>query len=726
MTIVLAVLLSDGAAQTRISLADLTLEELMAIEVTTASRTSETVGDAAARVEVVTAAQIERRGYTSLGDLLRDVPDFKVDIAGDPDYPTELVIQGSRGASNVVLLLDGIRISSPTNEPLPILANYPVHNARQVEIVYGPASAVYGADAFAAVINIVTKDADDAPGLSVSGSLGQYGLTSNTATFGRRFGNRVSLMVAGQIFVDRQPDLSRFYPQEFGGLSGQRTGTFQTIFGPMVSPRPLSPEYNIPTSAHSMHVGLSVGRLRLMLFESYSHVSTALPTNPDNAVYNADAFTGNHLLVMAGTYVRPLGRATSTTSITLSRQAVDPQSGYWNVYSNFDRSYKYAFGSMQKFDEHLTWKMPKAMVTLGGTIERFFSIPQGADLSAPITSQDRPGLILGTTLTDEFFKVRYYNTGGFGQLQYAWNPQVALTIGGRGDYNSRYGGTFNPRAGVVLQPTTATTVKLLFGTAFLAPSPYQSYSHYGSFQSADGQQTYTSEYWHLGNPELKPQQKRTLELSAQHTLPASLLVSGSAFVSQFTNNIKGVDADQSYAGTYLGWPVSYIDFPVNEGSSTIYGGTLDARFLRSFGSGRRIEARAGIAVADGDTLDEDDTSRLPIGGMAPWQLRFSTDVDWALWSFAPRVAVMSRQRLLALGQAAARTVRETLPGYTVVDMTVRRALSRKVGAFATVTNAFDRRYHTINGRAITNPEEFVGAPQNPRRLTVGVTLRFAP
>ena len=50
-------------------------------------------------------------------------------------------------------------------------------------------------------------------------------------------------------------------------------------------------------------------------------------------------------------------------------------------------------------------------------------------------------------------------------------------------------------------------------------------------------------------------------------------------------------------------------------------------------------------------------------------------------------------------------------------------LSIKRPVFATIENAFDRRYRTINGRAVNNPEEFVGAPQNPRRLTIGVSVR---
>ena len=166
-------------AQTRHPVSDLglaTLEELINITITTASRTSEGLSDAPARAQVVTAEQIRRRGYRSLSDVLKDLPDFKVDLAGNWDFPAELTVQGVRGAGRVIVLLDGIRISSPTNEPLPIVANYPVHTARQIEIVYGPASAVYGADAFSAVINIISKDAAESAGLAVTTSVGAFGL----------------------------------------------------------------------------------------------------------------------------------------------------------------------------------------------------------------------------------------------------------------------------------------------------------------------------------------------------------------------------------------------------------------------------------------------------------------------------------------------------------------------------------------------------------------------
>ena len=76
-------------------LAAATIEDLMTIVVTTASRAPEGLAAAPARVQVVTAAQIERRGYRSVLDVLKDLADFKVDLAGNVDYPAQLAVQGT-------------------------------------------------------------------------------------------------------------------------------------------------------------------------------------------------------------------------------------------------------------------------------------------------------------------------------------------------------------------------------------------------------------------------------------------------------------------------------------------------------------------------------------------------------------------------------------------------------------------------------------------------------
>lgn len=227
-------------------LAQLSLEELMALKISTATLVPENQSDAPARVQVIPAAQIQRRGYRSLLDVLKDLPEFKVDLRGNWDFPAELTVQGVGGATRVIVLLDGDRVSAPTNEPLPIVANYPVHNARQIEIVYGPVSAVHGADAFSAVINIISKDASEAAGLSLATSLGSFGLYNHAGSYGTRVGRTGNLVVDGQFQYDRQPDLSRYHPSDFNGLQAQRSGVFPTVFGTMTPSDTAGIELRLP------------------------------------------------------------------------------------------------------------------------------------------------------------------------------------------------------------------------------------------------------------------------------------------------------------------------------------------------------------------------------------------------------------------------------------------------------------------------------------------------
>jgi outer membrane receptor for ferrienterochelin and colicin len=706
------------------SLGDLSLEELMNVSVTTATRTSERARDVPARMEVVTAGQIEQRGYRSLSDVLADLPDFKVERGADQDSPVDVVLQGIRGGSRMVVLLDGIKISSPTGEPLPIMGNYPVHAARQIEVVYGPGSALYGADAFSAVINIISKDPSEAAGLSITQSVGQFGLWNTAASYGVTFG-AARLLVATQVVSDRQPDLPRYYPEDFGGLDAQRTGTFNTIFGPVRPSAPVPGAYANPLSAHSVQATLHAGGLQLTFFKSQSKAPTSPAYTPDNAVYSDEAFNLNNLLVGAATYTRQFGERTSTTTVTASRHELDPQSGYRNVYSNMDKSYKYAFGSMIKAEQQVSWKIgQKLTATVGGTAEHYFAIPQGADLNSPVQSHDAPGTILGTNIPDEFFKVHYENFGGYVQGQYAVTPRLMLTIGARGDHNTDYGGTLNPRVGLVWQPNTLSSIKVLSGSAFLAPSPFQRYSHYGSFYSVDGGETYASDFWHLPNPDIKPQKKHTTELAARRAVGPNVEVWGSVFYSRFTDLIReGGDRDDRYAGFYKGWPVSFIEIPVNSGSERTYGGGAGLDVVRILGTNRQIAGRASLSLADGYV--EDGVANLEIGGMAPRQAQLSTDIKWDGWDVSPRLLLVDEQRVRAKTVDAGVARRRTLDGYALVNVNVRRNnVFKNVDAFVTIENALDQRYRSINLRAFNNPEELIGAPQNPRRVIAGLQVRI--
>jgi len=140
-------------------LQELSLEELTDVKVVTASGTAQEVSDAPSTIRVITAGQIAECGRTQLEDVLRDMEgvDF-IHIGGY--MPTIFYFRGLYGAENLrtPLLIDGIKENNiaGTND----LAGpaYSLHNIERIEIIWDPASALYGADAFGGVINIITKN----------------------------------------------------------------------------------------------------------------------------------------------------------------------------------------------------------------------------------------------------------------------------------------------------------------------------------------------------------------------------------------------------------------------------------------------------------------------------------------------------------------------------------------------------------------------------------------
>ncbi len=178
----------------------LSLEDLQNLQVVSVTRSAQKSNDAPATVRIVTADQIRLRAYQSLLEVLQDQPDYKIETNNDPRWQHDVQTRGVFGMDKFIILLDGVRISSPTNDILPVMENYPVHLAKQIEIVYGPASAVYGADALSGVINIVTRKAE---GNFITGSAqgGLYNTYIGNLSAGVKINDIASFAVSGTVFL---------------------------------------------------------------------------------------------------------------------------------------------------------------------------------------------------------------------------------------------------------------------------------------------------------------------------------------------------------------------------------------------------------------------------------------------------------------------------------------------------------------------------------------------
>jgi outer membrane receptor for ferrienterochelin and colicin len=182
-----------AAKRTDVSeLATLSLEELMNMPVSIASKNQGTVKDAPGIVSVITAEEILNSGARDLIDVLRLVPGYDFGM-----WVSNQVSVGIRGSwasdGKVLLLVDGIEMNERRYASYLVGQHFPVDHIKRIEIIRGPGSVMYGGAAKLGVINIITKQSDDLQGVSLSASYGTMkdalGHEQVTVMAGDRFGD---------------------------------------------------------------------------------------------------------------------------------------------------------------------------------------------------------------------------------------------------------------------------------------------------------------------------------------------------------------------------------------------------------------------------------------------------------------------------------------------------------------------------------------------------------
>ena len=145
-------------------------------EITLATGTSTPIRTAPAVASVITAADIERRGATTLDEALEAVPGLHIVPSGLDRLSTIYSIRGIHTRLNpqVLLLVNGIPYNSPYNGTRWPLFRMPVAMISRIEVVRGPGSAVHGADAFAGTINVITKDGQEVDGTKTGLRYGSF------------------------------------------------------------------------------------------------------------------------------------------------------------------------------------------------------------------------------------------------------------------------------------------------------------------------------------------------------------------------------------------------------------------------------------------------------------------------------------------------------------------------------------------------------------------------
>jgi iron complex outermembrane receptor protein len=490
------------------SLMQADLETLMntPIEVSTATKTVQTIHEAPAIITTITRDQIAVWGYRSVAEVLDHVLGFfVVDDHVSPNLAVRGISGGLYAESSIVkVLIDGHSVafySTGGNALGPELV--PLTAVDRVEIIRGPASSLYGADAFLGVVNIKTRD-----GKSLEGA------TSWVS------GGRVGSHLGGD--VDVSAGLSRgmvdalvAFRRNLQDLSGLEL--------PATSPAPSIPEYNLgATRARGLdqRSTSALGKLTLRPREgsdvgAFAYYSTSERGGEFGALFqlangfnDRGAFSENRIS-------RWQFRTGLTLDQRLGRRArLEFRGAYFEGGPRSDNRLEvgseffyvrreYGFRGTD-LDGHVEWDPHASLrLVLGGSLlVDDEQLPSRLGIAKQRLQDVGAGQVIEAVSVHQGRKT-FVNGGSY--LQGSWTPlgpYLGLTGGIRYDNHNIYGEQVSHRLGLVSSPRPNLHLKLLHGNAFKAPPPLLLYA----IPSTTGDV--------IGNPNLKPQYVNTFELLA--------------------------------------------------------------------------------------------------------------------------------------------------------------------------------------------------------------------
>jgi outer membrane receptor protein involved in Fe transport len=483
----------------------LELELLSSDSVEAASRVPEPVELAPASVSLISSQELRAMRYPTLAEALRGTRG--VFLSDDRGYQS----LGFRGfgrlgsyGNRVLVTLDG----APLNDDW-IWSSYVGFDLRadledidHIEVVRGPGSVLYGTSAFSGVVNLVTRDEGVPTGRELGLSVAADGVARARARLTQRFGRGVGFWASVSAGQSQGRDF--FFPeyvadgpqQVAGNARGVDRARFATFTG----------------RAHYHQLSLSW---------SLNHHDKQLPTGQfetllgDGRTRQADTrgFAEARLELPVGDWLTSLTRV------------------HGNLYAyrgDFSRSPFDGGLETNSYDSVWAGAEQRFVISPGSA----FSLSIGAEGQLhPKVQQSGATEVDGSYLDDQ---QDFALAALYGSIDLRPVPAVKFSAGGRLDYYSTFGASFNPRLALILQPYEGGNIKLVASKAFKAPSVYElSYAFIGQ----------------LSNPDLTPENIYSAEIELSQRLGRTVVATLAVYTNYISDLISQEDAPPSPDGT---------------------------------------------------------------------------------------------------------------------------------------------------------------------------------
>jgi len=616
-------------------------EEMVSI----ATGRSQPVNTAPAIATVITGKDIESMGARDLDEVLETVPGLHV-IPDSAGYRSKYVIRGIYSEFNpqVLMMVNGIPITNMLfGDRGQAWGGMPIQNIARIEVIRGPGSAVYGADAVAGTINIITKTANDIDGIEAGVTYGSYNSKQGWFLSGSHISNwDVALAVQLQTTDGQDSIIDADAQTGFDNLLGTTASLapgsvnlgrdlidarIDISNGPWTIRAGYAGAKNGETGAGAAQALDPTGRAegdRINADVTYKATPTPewdLTTRLSYLQMNTDTYLG--LYPPGADFIPPPGGIGEFPNGVIGHPIVKERQGRFD-FSAFYLGFKehelrlgagVHYGNMYEVQESRNYNL--------------ITVPPGITVPFP-----RPGGLQEVPENEQFIKPED-RTDIYTFVQDEWDfaPDWTLTAGLRYDYFTDFGGTLNPRLALVWQSGFNWTTKFLYGGAFRPPSFAELYNQNNPIA--------------LGNTDLNPETINTVEIGTTYHDSDRFRVGANVFYYLWKDIIRFTPD--------LTTPSSTAQ---NVADQQGYGLELELLWKAV----RSLELVGNYAYQHSEDKETGETS-----GMAPEHQLYAR-LDWTMfpgWSLHPQanyVADRARQ---------SGDTRPPVDNYTWVDLTLR-------------------------------------------------------
>lgn len=611
--------------------------------VSIATGSKQSINRAPAVASVITAEEIAAMGATNLAQVLASIPGLQV--GKQPIGGTVLSFRGDYtfNSSRVLRLVNGISINQrfANNNGVPDQA-INIENIERIEVVRGSGSALYGADAFSGVINIITKNASNFKGTQFGTRIGQFNTREAWILQSSKWGDFDAAFFIRHGRSDGQNSI----------IESDLQTAFDTAFGTNVSHAP--GRLNAQIESTDLQADISNGdwRLRTAWRRGEYGVGVGIADSLDlttkspseklslNLSYQKTEFLPNWDVMGVFSWQDVKQKLPDQPYEVLPRGTIGGAfpNGLYGAPGRYERFTELGFSALYSgFQNH------RIRLGTGAKIEDLYHAPELKNFYYDSSNNGVPVLtpfpaVRDVTNDPNFvYLLPHKRNLKYFLIQDEWTlgRSLSSTIGVRYDKYSDFGKTVNPRFALVWDANYNLVIKAIHNRAFRAPSSSEQYNVNNPVL--------------LGNPKIRPEKIVSNELVLSWNLNEKLKTNLNLFHYKMSDIIQKVPNENPLTGSTA----------QNKGSRTGRGFEFDAEWNPSYQL--RLIGSLSYQKTIDDAIGKD-------AGLAPHK-RLYVRADWR---FAPSWTLSTNANYVAGRKREHGDTRPQIADYTIVDAAISR------------------------------------------------------